>query len=132
MKRVTGIGGIFFKAKDPAALAAWYRDHLGLDVAGWNGAIFEWGGEGSPAGMTIWSPFAADTDYMAPGTASFMVNFRVADLGALLAALRAEGCNVLDTFETSEQGKFGWVIDPEGNKVELWEPAAEKPEKDQA
>jgi predicted enzyme related to lactoylglutathione lyase len=124
MKRVTGIGGIFFKAKDPAALAAWYRDHLGLDVTGWNGAIFEWGGEGSPAGMTIWSPFAADTDYMAPGTASFMINFRVADLGALLTTLRAEGCNVLDKFETSEQGKFGWVIDPEGNKVELWEPVA--------
>jgi predicted enzyme related to lactoylglutathione lyase len=124
MKRVTGIGGIFFKAKDPAALAAWYRDHLGLDVTGWNGAIFEWGGEGSPAGMTIWSPFAADTDYMAPGTASFMINFRVADLGALLATLRAEGCNVLDKFETSEQGKFGRVIDPEGNKVELWEPVA--------
>ncbi|UWX04710.1 VOC family protein [Pseudoxanthomonas sp. NC8] len=124
MKRVTGIGGIFFKANDPAALAGWYRDHLGLDVAGWNGAIFNWGGDGSPAGVTVWSPFAADTTYMAPGTASFMVNFRVADLDALLAALRAEGCNVVDRTETSEQGKFGWVIDPEGNKVELWEPAA--------
>ncbi|MBN8792502.1 MAG: VOC family protein [Stenotrophomonas nitritireducens] len=124
MKRVTGIGGIFFKAKDPAALAAWYRDHLGLDVAGWNGAVFPWGGEGSAPGMTIWSPFAADTTYMAPGTASFMVNFRVADLDALLPVLRAEGCNVVDGTETSEQGKFGWVIDPEGNKVELWEPPA--------
>lgn len=123
MKRVTGIGGIFFKAKDPAALAAWYRDHLGLDVADWNGAIFSWGGDGSPTGTTIWSPFAADTTYMAPGTASFMVNFRVADLDALLAALRAEGCNVVGT-EASEQGRFGWVIDPEGNKVELWEPPA--------
>ena len=122
MKRVTGIGGIFFKASDPAALAAWYRDHLGLDVAGWNGAVFQWGGDGSPAGMTLWSPFAADTDYMAPGTSSFMVNFRVADLDALLAALKEEGCNVLDRTEASEQGKFGWVIDPEGNKVELWEP----------
>jgi len=123
MKRVTGIGGIFFKAKDPAALSAWYRDHLGLDVTDWNGAIFNWGGDGSDAGMTIWSPFAADTTYVAPGTASFMINFRVADLDALLAALRAEGCDVVDKTETSEQGKFGWVIDPEGNKVELWEPA---------
>ena len=124
MKRVTGIGGIFFKAKDPAALGAWYRDRLGLDVTDWNGAIFHWGGEGSEPGMTIWSPFAADTTYMAPSTASFMINFRVADLDALLAALKAEGCEVVDRTDTSEQGKFGWVIDPEGNKVELWEPPA--------
>lgn len=124
MKRVTGIGGIFFKANDPAALAAWYRDHLGLDVAGWNGAVFQWGGDGSEAGATIWSPFAADTPYMAPSHASFMINFRVADLAALLAALKDEGCEVLERTEVSEQGKFGWVIDPEGNKVELWEPAA--------
>ena len=124
MKRVTGIGGIFFKARDPAALGAWYRDHLGLDVTEWGGTVFDWGGDGSEPGMTIWSPFAADTDYMAPGTAPFMVNFRVADLEALLAALKAEGCNVVDSTETSGHGKFGWVIDPEGNKVELWQPPA--------
>ncbi|WP_313400773.1 VOC family protein [Stenotrophomonas sp.] len=122
MKRVTGIGGIFFKAADPKALSAWYRDHLGLDTSDWGGAIFPWGGEGSAKGMTIWSPFAQDTDYMAPSTASFMINFRVDDLDALLTALRTEGCNVLERTETSEQGKFGWVIDPEGNKVELWQP----------
>ena len=122
MKRVTGIGGIFFKAKNPAALGAWYRDHLGLDVTDWNGVVFGWGGDGSPPGMTLWSPFAADTTYMAPSTASFMINFRVADLDGLLAALRIEGCDVIDKTETSEQGKFGWVLDPEGNKVELWEP----------
>lgn len=122
MKRVTGIGGIFFKAADPKALSAWYRDHLGLDTSDWGGAIFPWGGEGSAKGMTIWSPFAQDTDYMAPSTASFMINFRVDDLDALLAVLRTEGCNVLERTETSEQGKFGWVIDPEGNKVELWQP----------
>ena len=74
--------------------------------------------------MTIWSPFAANTDYMAPSTAPFMINFRVADLDALLAALKAEGCNVMDRTETSGHGKFGWVIDPEGNKVELWQPPA--------
>lgn len=122
MQRVTGIGGIFFKSEDPARLAAWYRDHLGLDVGEWNGAVFQWGGADSAPGMTIWSPFASDTTYMAPGTASFMVNFRVADLDGLLAVLREEGCNVMDDVQASEQGKFGWVIDPEGNKVELWEP----------
>ncbi len=122
MQRVTGIGGIFFKSPDPKALSAWYRDHLGLDTGDWGGAMFQWGGDGSPPGMTLWSPFAQDTGYMAPGTASFMVNFRVADLDALLVALRAEGCQVLDRTEASEQGKFGWVIDPDGNKVELWEP----------
>jgi predicted enzyme related to lactoylglutathione lyase len=124
MKRVTGIGGIFFKAADPKALAAWYRDHLGLEVTDWGGAVFRWGGPDGPPGMTIWSAFAQDTGYMEPGSASFMVNFRVADLDWLLAALRAESCNVVDRTESSEHGKFGWVIDPEGNKVELWQPAA--------
>ena len=124
MKRVTGIGGIFFKSADPRALGAWYREHLGLDVTDWGGVVFPWGGPDSAAGMTIWSPFAHDTTYMAPSTASFMVNFRVEDLDGLLAALRAEGCNVVEKTETSEQGKFGWVIDPEGNKVELWQPRA--------
>jgi len=124
MERVTGIGGIFFKSADPKALSAWYRDHLGLDVSDWGGAIFPWGGEGSPPGMTIWSPFKQDTTYMAPSTASFMINFRVADLDALLAVLREEGCNVVGDPQVSEQGKFGWVLDPEGNKVELWEPPA--------
>lgn len=124
MQRVTGIGGIFFKSSDPKALGAWYRDHLGLDVADWGGAVFQWGGADSAPGITIWSPFAHDTNYMAPGTAPFMINFRVADLDALLAALRSEGCHVVERTESSEQGKFGWVIDPEGNKVELWQPPA--------
>ena len=124
MKRVTGIGGIFFKSSNPKALSAWYRDHLGLDVSDWGGAVFQWGGADSTPGMTLWSPFAQDTNYMAPSTSSFMVNFRVDDLDELLGALRQEGCNVMDKTESSEQGKFGWVIDPEGNKVELWQPPA--------
>ncbi len=124
MQRVTGIGGIFFKSPDPQSLCAWYREHLGLEVTDWGGAVFSWGGPDSAPGMTLWSPFAQDTRYMEPGTASFMINFRVADLDALLAALRAEGCRVLDHTETSEQGKFGWVIDPDGNKIELWQPPA--------
>jgi len=124
MKRVTGIGGIFFKSADPKSLSAWYRDHLGLDVSDWGGAIFQWGGAESPPGMTIWSLFPQNTKKMDPSSASFMINFRVADLDALLAALRAEGCNVMDKTENSEFGKFGWVIDPDGNKIELWEPPA--------
>ncbi|HPF69156.1 MAG TPA: VOC family protein [Candidatus Krumholzibacteria bacterium] len=124
MKRVTGIGGIFFKAADPKALGAWYRDHLGLDVQDWGGAMFSWAGDGNPAGdgMTLWTPFKDDTAYFAPSTKPFMVNFRVHDLHALLAALRAEGCTVDDKVEESDFGKFGWVMDPEGNRVELWEP----------
>lgn len=125
MKRVTGIGGIFFKSPDPKRLCGWYREHLGLDVADWGGAVFEWGGAESQAGMTLWTPFAADTNKMAPSSASFMVNFRVADLDALLMALRNEGCDVVGDPESSAFGKFGWVLDPDGNKVELWEPPSE-------
>ena len=125
MRRVTGVGGIFFKAKDPAALGAWYRDRLGLAVEDWGGALFRWKEDPSEGGgATVWSPFPADTDYFAPSPSPFMVNFRVADLHALLAALRAEGCDVQDKVEESEYGKFGWVLDPEGNKLELWEPPA--------
>jgi predicted enzyme related to lactoylglutathione lyase len=124
MERVTGIGGIFFKADDPKALGAWYRKHLGLDVADWGGAVFQWGGADSKPGMTIWSVSGRDSTNMDPGTSPFMINYRVADLDALLALLRAEGCNVLDKTDDSEYGKFGWVIDPEGNKVELWQPPA--------
>ncbi len=125
MKRVTGIGGIFFKAKDPQALSAWYQRHLGFDVSPWGGAKFRWAeDDAGGTGMTLWTPFKDDTGYFAPSSAPFMVNFRVADLHALLAALRAEGCDVQDQVDESEYGKFGWVMDPEGNKVELWEPPA--------
>ena len=121
MKRVTGIGGIFFSARDPAALRAWYRAHLGIDVQDWGGAALQWGDDPRQpgGGMTVWS--VGDGDNFAPGKA-FMVNYRVADLHGLLAALRSEGCEVLDKVDESDFGKFGWVIDPEGNKVELWEP----------
>ena len=124
MKRVTGIGGIFFKSADPKALGAWYKTHLGLDVEEWGGAALRWKGQHNPEGVgtTIWSPFAADTSYFAPGSAPFMINYRVEDLHALLAALRAEGVQVEDKVEESEYGIFGWVIDPDGNKLELWQP----------
>jgi len=124
MKRGTGIGGIFFKAKDAVALRAWYQKHLGIDVLEWGGAAFRWADDaGNPVkGTTIWNIGAADNDYYAPSKSTFMINYRVADLKALLAALRAEGCNVMDKVDDSAYGKFGWVMDPEGNKVELWEP----------
>jgi predicted enzyme related to lactoylglutathione lyase len=124
MKRVTGIGGIFFKARDAVALRAWYQKHLGIDVQEWGGAAFRWtDADGKPApGTTVWSVAEAGGDYFAPSSSTFMVNYRVAELRTLLDALRAEGCNVLKRTDDSEYGKFGWVIDPEGNKVELWEP----------
>jgi predicted enzyme related to lactoylglutathione lyase len=124
MNRVTGIGGIFFKAKDPKAMQAWYKRHLGIDVQDWGGAAFRWADpDGKPVGgTTAWYIGPAESDHFAPSTASFMVNYRVADLRALLQALKEEGCNVLDKLDESEEGKFGWVLDPEGNKVELWEP----------
>lgn len=123
MKRVTGIGGVFFHAREPEALCDWYRTHLGIDVQPWGGAAFRWADDaGQPvAGTTIWS-VGGDSGYFAPSTASFMVNYRVADLAALLQALRDEGCQVVGDAQDTEQGKFGWVMDPEGNKVELWEP----------
>ena len=125
MKRVTGIGGIFFKSRDPKALGEWYRRHLGLDVEEWGGVAFRWSDDPAEGrGTTVWSPFADDTKYFEPSTAPFMINFRVADLHGLLAVLRTEGCQVQDRVEESEYGKFGYVSDPEGNKLELWEPPA--------
>jgi len=122
MKRVTGIGGIFLSSKDPAALCAWYKTHLGIDVQDWGGTAFRWVDDsGTPAGgTTVWS--VGDGSAFAPSKATFMVNYRVADLHALLRLLRNEGCQVLEKVEESEYGKFGWVIDPEGSKVELWQP----------
>ena len=124
MKRVTGIGGIFFSAKDPAALRAWYRRHLGIDVQAWGGATVDWAeGVGkSGTGMTAGLIGPDEGKHFAPSKSSFMVNYRVEDLGGLLRALREEGCTVLEKVEESEYGKFGWMMDPEGNKVEWWEP----------
>ncbi|HEY2848497.1 MAG TPA: VOC family protein [Gemmatimonadaceae bacterium] len=126
MKRVTGIGGIFFKAKDAPALQAWYKRHLGVDVQDWGGASFDWtGADGKPAaGTTAWAINPAESKQFAPSSAPFMVNYRVADLRGLVKALKEEGCQVLEKIDESDFGKFGWVIDPEGNKVELWEPPA--------
>ena len=125
--RVHGIGGIFFKANDPQALADWYGRHLGLEVPpGWAGALLPWKRADTGAdALTVWSPFAADTRYFEPGDKPYMLNFRVDDLDAMLAELRAAGCTVLDRYDATEQGKFGYVQDPEGAVVELWQPAAD-------
>ena len=119
MKRVVGIGGVFFKAKDPVGLRAWYQRHLGIDVQDWGGAAFPWN---RPEGVTIWSISQDTSDCFAPSQAGFMVNYVVEDLGAVLEALRSEGCAVDEKVDESEFGKFGWVMDPEGNRIELWEP----------
>lgn len=122
LKRVTGIGGVFIRAKDPAKLRSWYKVHLGIDVQAWGGTAFHWvDAAGAPAnGTTAW--VVSNGSSFAPSNASFMINYRVADLPGLLKALREEGCEVLEKVEESEFGKFGWVMDPEGNKVELWQP----------
>lgn len=122
--RVVGIGGIFFKAKDPERLCAWYREHLGLAIGEWGGVHFE-GAAASPEGRqagTVWSVFPEHSENVLPSAAPFMINYRVENLERLLAALRAEGCAVEERTDSSEFGKFGWVSDPEGNRLELWEP----------
>ena len=126
MERVVGLGGIFFKAQDPEKLGAWYKKHLGLPVEDWGGVSFR---ESPPAANApkresyiAWSPFGTDTDYFAPSEKPFMFNFRVNDLAAVLSELRREGVQVDDKVDESEFGKFGWLMDPEGNRIELWEP----------
>jgi len=123
MKRVTGIGGIFFKARDPEQLREWYRRHLGIESENWGGFAFQWADDPqTDGGMTVWTVFPDSTKYFGPGDQPFMINFRVADLDALVAQLRTEGVEAKS--EASEFGKFGWITDPEGNRVELWEPPA--------
>lgn len=119
MKRVVGIGGVFFKARDPKALCAWYQTHLGIDVQDWGGTAFPWN---RPDGMTVWSISPAASDAFAPSQSPFMVNYVVEDLHAVLEALRSEGCDVDPKVDESDFGKFGWVMDPERNRVELWQP----------
>lgn len=124
MKHVVGIGGIFFKAKDPEKLAVWYKEHLGLEVEKYGGVKFleEPIREEKRQAYTVWSPFPSDTNYFAPSEKPFMINYRVVDLDALVAKLRSEGVTVDDRAEKSEFGYFGWTMDPEGNRIELWEP----------
>ena len=119
MERVLGIGGVFLRGRDHERLRAWYADHLGVDLEDYGGTTFE-----ARAGdQTVWSIFAGDTTYW-PREQQLMVNYRVSDLDAMLAQLRAAGAEVDDRVEEHEYGRFGWAIDPEGNRFELWQPPA--------
>jgi len=122
MAKVIGMGGFFFKSRDPKALGEWYAQHLGLSIEGWGGVRFD--DDPSRGGYTVWCPFAADTDYFAPSTQPYMINFRVDDLDGMLAKLREAGVTVDDRVEESEFGRFGWIMDPEGTRIELWQPPA--------
>jgi catechol 2,3-dioxygenase-like lactoylglutathione lyase family enzyme len=123
IKKVTGIGGIFFKCKDPARVRDWYKTHLGLNTNQY-GAVFEWrqGEDSTKKGFTTWSPFNEKTKYFEPSTKDFMINYRVENMDALVAGLKQDGVTILDTVETVDYGKFIHILDIEGNKVELWEP----------
>lgn len=130
--QVAGIGGVFFKARDPVALAAWYREHLGVPVApDGTHAVFTAGADGGdaagPPAMTVWSAFPADTAYFGAGPGGWMINYRVADLDAMLTQLRAAGAWVADEVQDGEYGRFAWAADPEGNRFELWQPPASPP-----
>ncbi len=129
MERVLGIGGVFLRARDPKALAEWYRDHLGLSIhADWTGAIFPLVDDDDPGGSyVVWGAFEHGTDYLGTPDKQVMVNFRVSHLEAMLGQLRAAGCEVHPDTQSTEFGSFGWVTDPEGNRVELWQPPDHPP-----
>jgi predicted enzyme related to lactoylglutathione lyase len=119
--RVTGIGGIFFKSKDPKALAAWYSDVLGVSLAPWGGAMFRYDAPGHPP-VLVWTAFPSSTTYMAPSTREFMIDFAVDDLDAIVARLKAKGVAILKRDDADPSGRFAWIVDPDGTKIELWEP----------
>ena len=120
MARVLGIGGVFVKSRDPDALRAWYRDVLGFELQPWGGAELESTGKSS----SVWTPFKETTEYFLPSDKAFMINFRVDDLDGMLARAREHGANVLDRREDADYGKFGYVLDPEGTLLELYQPMA--------
>ena len=126
MKRVTGIGGIFFKCKDPKAVNEWYKTHLGFDTTPY-GTSFKWrdAEDSNKKGLTQWNPFAEKTTYFEPSTKDFMINYRVENLEALVEELKKENVTIVDKIETYDYGKFVHILDPEGNKIELWEPMGE-------
>jgi catechol 2,3-dioxygenase-like lactoylglutathione lyase family enzyme len=130
MKRATGLGGVFFRCKDKASTQAWYKRHLGVDTHDF-GAVFSWREHDAPeeVGYTVWGTFADDTDYFGRADQPVMLNYRVADLDALLAALKAEGVTIVKGPASEPNGKFAWIEDNDGHRVELWEPvpSAEDP-----
>jgi len=123
IRKVTGIGGLFFKCKDPGKMREWYKTNLGLNTNQY-GAVFEWhqGEDSTKKGFTQWSPFKENTTYFEPSTKDFMINYRVENIEVLVAGLKKNGVTVVDTIETYDYGKFVHILDMEGNKLELWEP----------
>jgi predicted enzyme related to lactoylglutathione lyase len=119
VERVVGIGGTFFRSREPEKLRAWYAEHLGFDVQDWGGQPFI----AKDGDVTVWSIFAGESDYW-PAGQQWMLNYRVEDLDAMLAQLRAAGVTVDDKTSEDENGRFGWAVDPEGNRIELWQPRA--------
>jgi catechol 2,3-dioxygenase-like lactoylglutathione lyase family enzyme len=120
MARITAFGGIFFRSPDPQALAAWYHDTLGFTLEDWGGALLKSEGDGPP--HCVWSPFSTATDYFKPSTREFMINFAVDDLSGFLARLEQKGVNVLGRQEMDGVGSFAWIVDPDGTKLEFWQP----------
>ena len=126
MARVTGIGGVFFKSRnDSALLVAWYQKHLGMPLESWGGAVLRWPDDkAEDQGVTVWQVAKKESKWFSPSDSAFMINYRVDDLDGLIAKFRADGVEIVGGPESHENGKFAWVMDPEGNKVELWEPMA--------
>lgn len=120
MERVVGVGGVFFRARDPKQLGQWYERHLGIDIADWGGKVFR----AVDGDETVWAPFARDTTYFGDSGQEAMLNYRVRDLDAMIDQLRAAGVEVADERHADENGRFAWAVDPEGNRFELWEPPA--------
>ena len=123
--RITGVGGIFFHSPDPKALAAWYRDTLGIAIEDWGGAALKTDAPGHPP-IVVWGPFKSDTKYFAPSTREFMINFAVDDLDAFLARIAAKGIMPVGRDDSDPSGRFAWIVDPDGTKVELWQPLPDK------
>jgi catechol 2,3-dioxygenase-like lactoylglutathione lyase family enzyme len=119
--RITGIGGVFVRSKDPKALAAWYRDVLGISVESWGGALLRYDAPGHPD-VVVWNAFAQTTDYFAPSTREFMLNFAVDDLDAFLARIKAKGVAVIKRDDSDANGSFAWIMDPDGTRIELYQP----------
>ena len=124
MAKITGIGGVFFKSKNKGAdLSAWYQKNLGLDLESWGGAILRWPDDkAEDGGLTVWSSADNDTKWFSPSDSSFMINYRVDNLDELLASLKQNGVEIVGGPDSAENGKFAWIMDPDGNKLELWEP----------
>ena len=122
MDHVTGIGGVFFKTKDKKKILAWYQEHLGIEADDYGSKSFEWLEKSGKDAITVWSPFEDKSDYFDPSTQPFMINFRVRDLDGLLAHLKSKGVDQVGDIQEEPYGRFAWILDPEGVKIELWEP----------